>query len=218
MSDPVLRTIQTALLLGKAKGGLHYIRGNKKPYFSLTGDFKERRNENSRWEDGTSGACHDEILKYWPELKQLADLHLCDIDGVPGHGSANGWYWLIGATPMLHGVAEYHGANSNRDWKTRDIPATAEEVARSFRIFCDHVRVSEHDARVLQGRLQTEFANSADSYERLYRPREVGKMILPVFNEWFEAQKPRWKEEARKCILDFRLKVYGDYWEPTPSI
>lgn len=76
---------------GKTKDGdkiqvnayLHYLEGNDKPYFSVTGNSKD------------SGGCmHEEILKAFPEMAPIIDLHLSNMDGVPSHGFANGLYWL----------------------------------------------------------------------------------------------------------------------------
>jgi len=65
---------------------LHKI-GNKKPYFSLTGRIVEKGRES------VSGAIHKEILAAFPQLADIAALHLSDIDGVPMHSFENGKYW-----------------------------------------------------------------------------------------------------------------------------
>ena len=65
---------------------LHKI-GNQKPYFSLTGRIVEKGRES------VSGAIHDEILKAFPQLADIAALHLSDIDGKPMHSFENGKYW-----------------------------------------------------------------------------------------------------------------------------
>ena len=77
---------------------LHKI-GNQKPYFSLTG----RVVENGR--ESVSGAIHDEILKAFPQLADIAALHLSDIDGKPMHSFENGKYWA--------GFTKYDAGNSN---------------------------------------------------------------------------------------------------------
>jgi hypothetical protein len=65
---------------------LHKI-GNQKPYFSLTGRVVENERES------VSGAIHGEILAAFPQLADIAALHLSDIDGVPMHSFENGKYW-----------------------------------------------------------------------------------------------------------------------------
>jgi hypothetical protein len=70
----------------EANGILHKI-GNQKPYFSLTGRIVEDGRES------VSGAIHDEILKAFPLLDDLAALHLSDMDGKPMHSFENGKYW-----------------------------------------------------------------------------------------------------------------------------
>ena len=76
-----------------AEGGLHYIKGNSAPYFTITADIHRiAKNGRRVWEAG--GCCHDEILKHFPHLADLVDLHLSDIEGAPTHAEANGAYWL----------------------------------------------------------------------------------------------------------------------------
>jgi hypothetical protein len=79
----------------QANAILHKI-GNQKPYFSLTG----RVVENGR--ESVSGAIHKEILAAFPELYDLAALHLSDMDGKPLHSFENGKYWA-GFTKWEHG-------------------------------------------------------------------------------------------------------------------
>lgn len=76
---------------------LHKI-GNQKPYFSLTGRVVEKGRESY------SGAIHDEILKAFPQLADIAALHLSDIDGKPMHSFENGKYWA--------GFTKWEEANS----------------------------------------------------------------------------------------------------------
>jgi len=66
--------------------------GNKKPYFSIGGDI-ERLAKNGRkvWESG--GCIHDEVLRHFPHLKPLVDIHLSDDEGLPMHAYSNAGYW-----------------------------------------------------------------------------------------------------------------------------
>ena len=70
----------------EANAILHKI-GNQKPYFSLTGRIVEKG------EESVSGTIHEEILKVFPEIADIASLHLSDIDGKPMHSFENGKYW-----------------------------------------------------------------------------------------------------------------------------
>lgn len=74
-------------------GGLEYIKGNNKPYFTLT-CWNHRKGFPNQCQSG--GCDHESILKHWPRFADLAALHLSDIDGVPMHAEANGWYDLAG--------------------------------------------------------------------------------------------------------------------------
>lgn len=66
------------------------------PYFSITasiwygfktGSFKQ--------EPDISGACHEEILKYYPEFENLIKMHLRDANtGKPLYAYENAWFWF----------------------------------------------------------------------------------------------------------------------------
>ena len=95
----------------EANAILHKI-GNQLPYFSLTGRVVEKGRESH------GGAIHDEILKAFPELADIAALHLSDIDGKPMHSFENGRYWA--------GFTKWEDGNS--------------------RILANHWRISQDDA------------------------------------------------------------------------
>ena len=82
----------------KVVGGLHYIKGNTLPHFSLTCTLLEMGR------DVGGGAAHEAILSAFPELAPLAAMHLSTIDGVPLFADANGWYWLAGSVD--HGFSQ----------------------------------------------------------------------------------------------------------------
>jgi hypothetical protein len=42
------------------------------------------------------GCVHDEIRVFAPELQPFIDVHLANLDGVPMHAVANGWYFYSG--------------------------------------------------------------------------------------------------------------------------
>lgn len=62
--------------------------------FSVTGNFWEPKHGRIDRYMITAGACHEEILKHFPELKQFVDLHLCDFSGAPVHAVSNMLYFI----------------------------------------------------------------------------------------------------------------------------
>lgn len=195
-------------------GGLDYIRGNQSPHFSLT---MERRPKGSG-HINSCGCDHETILKYYPQFADLAALHLSDIDGVPMHAEANGWYDLAGALPE-HGGQQYHAGNSQRNFPKPDgAPRRGEWDNTEYRnptpdeclqIFADHVRCDLDTAREV-ARMVEVAATRYDNGEPLYEWNR-GRAR---FKEWIKAQRPRWKAEAEACIARHGLKVYGDQWPP----
>lgn len=104
----------------KVMGGLHYIKGNHAPYFSLT--YEET---TARGHFVACGAGHAEIARHFPCFKDLADLHLCDLDGAPMHTLENGFYHLGGTKwtgPNLGAAARHF----------RITEADAENLAREI--------------------------------------------------------------------------------------
>lgn len=66
---------------GRVHAGIHYIPGNRHPYFSVTCSFND------------SGGCmHETVLKHYPVLAPVVALHLSDDTGTPMHALANGQY------------------------------------------------------------------------------------------------------------------------------
>lgn len=93
----------------RAKYGFHYLKGNRRPYFSITADIAEPAAPHNRGETKAEGpglpqgktfrnvgggCCHELISQYFPELAPLVRWHLVDDDGVPMHYLANGDYWM----------------------------------------------------------------------------------------------------------------------------
>lgn len=68
-----------------AYGGLHHIKGNRAPYFSLTGAEYEKTRHGIGWQEASGGCIHEALLEQWPDLAPLAALHLSDIDGTPAY-------------------------------------------------------------------------------------------------------------------------------------
>lgn len=210
--DPLLRgpkfyTEQGQKYRLSAHGGLHFIRGNSAPHFSLTAT-QDRKAPNGRWMDDMGGCCHPLILKHWPDLADLAAMHLSDIDGTPMHADGNGWYWFAGALGGL--TEEYHGGNVERQhWKPDGSfdgyrKSTPDEC---LKVFADHVRINMPLAEEFRASYERDLSRGGYSRTAIVEARAR-------FTKWIVAQAPRWKSEADACIAKHGLKVYGDHWTP----
>lgn len=206
--DPILarRTPAGKLYEVRAVGGLNYIRGNQAPYFSVTQEAPGQAKESC-------GAALEEIAAAWPHLKPLCDLHLSDINGVPMHAEANGWYWMVGAAPALAKPRDYHGGNGKRQhWKPDgSFDGYRESVPdECLATFAKHARITLEEAAQLRDRLIAE-TQTVNQYDRVYLGKGIEK-ARALFGQWVQDQKPRWKAEADACINALGLVVYGDHW------
>jgi hypothetical protein len=224
-NDPLLRGPKVYTEDGQTyrivvNGGLHYIRGNSAPYFSLT--YSQDRQERGAWRDDSGGAGHDIILKFYPELADLAALHLSDINGAPVHDAGNGWYWLAGA---LDGAGErFHGGNSEqhfplpedkrdpaKPWITTEYrhPAPSE----CLDIFARYVRITRAEAERILEDVRTTLGPEQDSQLKPPHTATDYKRARAALSAHIEAMRPRWKREAQACIAKHNLHIYGDHWE-----
>ena len=76
----------------QVKAELGIVGKNNKPYFSIGGDiYRLAKNGRRVWECG--GCIHEEIVKHFPKLQPLVDVHLSDENGLPMHAYANAAYF-----------------------------------------------------------------------------------------------------------------------------
>ncbi len=209
MTEPVLA--KTEWTKGKDRyrmtvwGGLHYIRGNAAPHFSLT----QSTWRNSREE--CFGASHEAILARFPQFADLAALHLSDIDGQPTHAIANGWYNLAGCYPDAFGEC-YHRGNSelnmpatappDKPWQNYEHRKPTGDECLAF--FADHCRISLAEAATIRDQVHDKAMASRDNRNAVARA---------ALAEIMATMLPRWKAEADACITAHKLTVYGDRWE-----
>jgi hypothetical protein len=172
-------------------GGLHYIKGNSAPYFSLTCWY--HRVGRPRLDEG-GGAAHELILRHFPQYADLAALHLSDMDGVPTHAEANGMYWLAGAMGNPFGET-YHGGN--REYGDSS-------PAACLQIFADHVRVSIEDAQTIADLVRSQILTLSHN-----RRQCAHDFLASICAD----MRPRWKREADACIAAHGLVIFGDEWK-----
>lgn len=177
----------------RVKGGLHYIRGNHAPYFTLTYTQHRKGFPNQCY---AGGAGHDEIARYYDDrFADLAALHLADIDGVPMGAEGNAWYWLAGA---LGGAGEtYHGGNNGQSLTP----------ARCLELFARHCRVTLDEAEAIRAEASAEYAHNPDGWAAA---RETVNLRL-------HDMRPRWKAEADAAIARHGLRVFGDQRPPVDA-
>lgn len=205
MRDPVLRIFDNGKIRVLALGGLHYIRGNSKPYFTLTLESYTRKS-NGRLIEDTFGIAHDVLVERWPELKPLADLHCADIDGMPMHALDNGWYWLQGSHEQFHKIGGYHGANGSNFRSTDECLA----------VFAKLYRLPIEEAKEIQTTVLMSYLNLTTKYARIWE--RAGKdQCKARLAQWVEHLTPRWKAQADDCIANLKLVVFGDSWNPQPA-
>lgn len=166
--------------------GLRYIRGNSAPYFSITADI-DRKDGNGKWVEDSCGCLHDEIAKHFPgQFDDLIALHLSDINGVPMHAEANGWYWLEGAAGGMG--SHYHGSNGT--------PKSKSET-ECLEIFARHCRID----RSLAARIVEDCKALGIEAGRAHWRKECNGL------------RANWNIQAQQCIQRNNLVVTGDYWE-----
>jgi hypothetical protein len=183
------------------KAGLHYFGGNSAPYFSVTGEITRPRRRDA----DTAGAIHEEILRHWPELAPVIDLHLSDHNGTPMYAEANGWYQLAG---YYGGAGErYHAGNGDRQHWNADGSfdgyrhSTPDECLQSF---AEHVRINVDAARQLADTWRQHMIPSYVRHEAdilpIDRVPEDWHPVRAAFVAWLQAQGERFAAEARAAI------------------
>lgn len=211
------RVSKSEYLTATAK--LVHLKGNARPYFSVTGDLRRVRSTRDElilgeWLAG--GCLHDEIAKAFPQLQPVIDLHLADDTGEPMHGEANGWYWLAGA---CGGLGERYHGGSGSDGKS---PETCE------RIFADHIRDAKTARQIITyfrtvtGDADAERAARLDQWESAFGPRistpsdysdeardiaRPAKVERDLRKQWaalYAAMRPRFQLEANRALAVIR--------------
>lgn len=170
-------------------------KGNRKPYFSLTGGVYQ----NGR--DYMYGCIHEEILKHYPDLKPLADLHLCDMDGCPSHEGGNVFYWLQQSLRNEYGTKIR--TRYQQDYEKH------KDAEYYLKLFCSDMRITE--AQGIEYREYAEKLFSEPSRMVQLCGAAAEAVTIDIFKAWwnrsYEEQKPRWKAEAEFAIKEFDVKV-----------
>lgn len=176
------------------KAEAYQIRGNSHPHFSVTAELFKRPARDIE----CGGCMHREVLKAWPEIKPLVDMHLSNADdGQPMHAEENGWYWMAGA---LGGAGERHhgGSSEAQHWKPDGSfdgyrASTPEECLETL---ADHLRISLEQASALRDQIKRASENAGDN-----APWTTAREL---FRQFVQDQAPRWKAEAEAGLAMIR--------------
>lgn len=210
--DPVLRSACETTSSGTptmvyAYGGVHYIRGNHAPYFSLTFGAVDR-----------GGCCDEEILQRWPELAPLATLHLSDWYGVPMHAEANGFYQLAG---YAGGLGERFHAGNADDYGRHEPETNQDRRERCLWQWASHMRLRRDVARTCADAMIEEGKDMArrTGYEVapgvFHAEKAEGMAVRKLHAAFVDAQRERWQQEADACVAALGIRYY--YGERVPA-
>jgi len=120
-------------------------RGDQVPHFSITGAIKKT---DKRYSDPyiMGGAIHEEILKHFPNLAPLVEVHLSGCDGLPLHAEANARYWA-GLSKWSDGRAMSPRDNYGRI----EIETDESGLEWSPKTLASHLQCDEKTAREVRG-------------------------------------------------------------------
>ena len=124
----------------KVDYGFHLLGGNRKPYFSITGNV-DRIHPYSGVRIGRDcercGCLHDEIVERLPRLAPLIRWHLADADGLPTHYVENAIFRMEQALRVSRFVEPGSSWNSGRESydKADSDPTVALDYFRSHVVF-----------------------------------------------------------------------------------
>jgi hypothetical protein len=198
MKDQLLaaRTLPKGAI--KVFGGLHYVKGNKLPYFSLTANEYDERGR-----DVCGGAMHERIVQLFPRFRDLADMHLSYINGVPMHAKENGWYYARGG--------QFFGG---RWWPVNEGCSPEKNLEQCQASLCSLLRIQWEEAEPLMALGQLWFEYKTNDWANRAEADLHAENCKSTFCGLVDDMKPRFKAEAEACIQTHGLKVYGDEWLP----
>lgn len=147
-------------------------------YFSITGAGYRR-----------CECLHDKIFELRPDLKPFVELHLADLDGVPMHAEANGWYWLAKA------------AGIPQRWEPDQTPSLC------LQSFCQHVRLPNCLAILDSIKKTYQDGRNSVATNEIVSPTCEEKRInvgaakaREFWGKLMEEMRPRWKAEAEHAL------------------
>lgn len=130
---------------------------------SVTGEMYYERQDNNGFffdnEPDDCGMVHDHILRAFPWLRQLVDLHLSDArTGAPMYALDNGWYWLREDDPN----DRYNAIITDKSRRR------AAQYLRTTPCMLKDIKTKEDLARLIETTLAPAWEKQVDSTLALY--------------------------------------------------
>lgn len=184
---------------------MSWLRGNKAPYFSVTG--RQDRLNNTRWVDNMGGCIHEQIeKKFRGQFSDLIALHLSDMDGAPLHDGANAFYFAGGCGHMKateEGLKRYgfqrECKSSGVDYDT--VKHLIEDPTKPVEVF------ERWDGTPNVNHLASHLRIPLALAESMVAGVLAGELNRDYFDKFVEEQKPRWKAEAEAAIKKHNLII-----------
>ena len=150
--------------------------------FAITAELFDITPKGERW--SAVGCLHDEIARFFPEFAPFIALHLCNHEGVPMHGIANGFHWFSGLFADGLGQPYHPGAGSGAK--------TAEQCRAIVR---DHLHTDEVTINTIIAAMP--------------RTKEEFSFVLENLG-----MRERWKNEALAAIAQLEALATKDGTRP----
>lgn len=189
--------------------------------FAITGELGTPRDYARGNQSG--GCIHEEILKHFPEFAPFVRIHLCDWEGSPMHGVANGFYWFQGFVPesVDHSsrLGPCHGGTGSG-------AKSAEECKR---ILMESFRATEEDIAAIVAacpRTKEEFSHAVEKLgfrARWQAEAEAATRLLeslidpdPETAPRFESKATRrnWEPLAPETVAVIEERIASGYYLP----
>lgn len=167
---------------------------------SVTGEVYYERQDNDEFfydnEPDDCGMVHDHILRAFPWLRQLIDLHLSDArTGAPMYALDNGWYWLRG-----------HGLDPNNIAISDDSRRGAAQYLRTTPCMLKDIETKEDLARLIETTLAPAWEKQVDSTLALYG---LLSPYAPKLNKNLDSMHIVYTDE-KGCLYDQPLSDLPD--------